>query len=710
VKVSLLVAYSLGLFALLLGPVVLLPGTFLEIGLPRSYLLLVAALLIAASFKEKKQDLLESLGVSGIIITILFFLSDLSIRPQSYAQTQFPLGLYLILSVATNYLFSKRIGGTIISLASASVLAGFIGFLTTAKNQLIFTDDHPCFLYRLIQLKENFPKIPFYNPLWNGGVEAREFFASGILNVFTVFSPLIYLFEVESVYNFIVLSLLFLVPPILSFISGRVLKLSNLVIGLHVVISLTSSMLWYRWGLSYGTLGFILSMSFLPLNTILLDKILKEEGSLDFFKCILIASSMSLMFLWSLSILPILLVCAFSLPQVFKALKRRHTWVIFALLLLLNGPWASVFYRASGVADFISGGHSQVQTQKSGMHDESKFKAAPPKERNLPVSEKIKINIYRTTSFASPFVLFFGILSFFFLNKPEVKIFRPLAGALLFLGLFGPLLKPQLELERMWVVLTLVLSWPAAVFISEHLTKSKNLMAKSAIMGALSLSPFWIWQLTTNQTNEKFSLSGDLVEGLKNVIKNESGEGRTLFAGFILHELNEGHVAPLAYWTNKPLIASSYQHDKWKYVDVIPESYRKQKDVGVSKYLDLMNVSLIITHDRHWNKWFSKRPNLFKEIWKEGRFKAFKRIDYKSNYFLSGEGELVNQDGNSFHLKLHSQSAVIKFNYRDFLEANNCEISPHQIDSKTTFIKLDNCRKGEDVLVRSKNIIYRFFR
>jgi hypothetical protein len=58
VKVSLLVAFSLGLFALLLGPVVLFPGTFLEIGLPRSYLLLVAALLIGTSLKEKKQDLL----------------------------------------------------------------------------------------------------------------------------------------------------------------------------------------------------------------------------------------------------------------------------------------------------------------------------------------------------------------------------------------------------------------------------------------------------------------------------------------------------------------------------------------------------------------------------------------------------------------------------------------------------------------------------
>jgi hypothetical protein len=709
VKTSIFLAFSFFLFAFLLGPVILFPSSFLQIGLPRSYLLILAVLFLAFSFKEKRKELVESLGVSGLLVTAFFFLNDLSIRPQSYAQNEFPLLLWIALSIGAYCLFNKKLTSIVTALAGTTVIAGFIGFLKTANGNLIFTDDHPCFLYRLIQLKENFPQIPFYNPLWNGGVEAREFFASGILNVFAVFSPLIYFFEVESIYNYIVLSLLFLIPPVLSIICGRILCVSNLAIGLQVVISLTSSMLWYRWGFSYGTLGFIFSMSLLPLNTLLLNKILEEER-LDFFKCLLIAFSFSLMFLWSLSVLPLVLVCLFSLPQLFRSLKKKHVWMILLVLVIVNGPWVSVFYRASGVADFITGGHQRSQQIGSGMHDESKFKAPPPKERNLPASEKIQINLYKTTSLTSPIVLFFGILSILFLNRREVGAFRPLVAVLLLLGLLGPLVKSQLELERMLVVLTLVLSWPSAFLISEYFTSSKNLIVKSSMIGLFSLSPFWIWQLTTNQTNEKFSLSGDLVEGLTNVIKNESGEGRTLFAGFILHELNEGHVAPLAYWTKKPLIASSYQHDRWKYVDVIPESYRERKEKGVNEYLDLMNVSLVVTHDKHWKKWFSGRPNLYQPIWQQGRFKAFKRIDFKSSYFLAGEGEVISQNGNSIHLKLNSQSAIIKFNFKNFLETNNCEISPYEVDDKASFIKLDNCRIGEDVLVRSQSTIHRFFR
>ena len=50
-------------------------------------------------------------------------------------------------------------------------------FIRYADGRMLFSDDHPCFLYRLQLLLEQFPNIPFYDIRWNGGYSAREFFA-----------------------------------------------------------------------------------------------------------------------------------------------------------------------------------------------------------------------------------------------------------------------------------------------------------------------------------------------------------------------------------------------------------------------------------------------------------------------------------------------------------------------------------------------------
>jgi tetratricopeptide (TPR) repeat protein len=70
-----------------------------------------------------------------------------------------------------------------IALCSASLIA---------PGGLLFSDDHPSFFYRLSQLHDFFPHIPFYNPMWNGGVEAREFFPSGSLGIYLLFAPLLH--------------------------------------------------------------------------------------------------------------------------------------------------------------------------------------------------------------------------------------------------------------------------------------------------------------------------------------------------------------------------------------------------------------------------------------------------------------------------------------------------------------------------------------
>ena len=74
-------------------------------------------------------------------------------------------------------------------------------FLKFAGGRLLFCDDHPSFLYRLQLLREHFPNIPLYDANWNAGHNAREFFATGVLNVFLLCAPFIYTFFDISGYH-----------------------------------------------------------------------------------------------------------------------------------------------------------------------------------------------------------------------------------------------------------------------------------------------------------------------------------------------------------------------------------------------------------------------------------------------------------------------------------------------------------------------------
>src|SRR5690606_34615165 len=62
-------------------------------------------------------------------------------------------------------------------------------FLQEAGAELLFSDDHSTFVYRLTILRDTFPYIPFYNPQWNAGLDARDSFATGVLNLFFLSMP-----------------------------------------------------------------------------------------------------------------------------------------------------------------------------------------------------------------------------------------------------------------------------------------------------------------------------------------------------------------------------------------------------------------------------------------------------------------------------------------------------------------------------------------
>lgn len=702
---------------LLFGPFHLFPSLPFAFGISSLGVLAISLIAFALSRFEGKREFSVVFGEAAIAILSMYFLSNLATRSSGFAQVSFPVFAWVAVSALIYIVFRAKKLYFLWATAILTSLAALFGFFYYSGSALIFSDDHPSFLYRLAQLKENFPNIPFYNPLWNGGVEAREFFASGILNIFTVFSPIIYFFDLTSSYTYIVVSLLFVIVPSIAFLTAKVVRLESGACAILVVLSTTFSLLWYRWSLSYGTLGFVFSTALVSLNLALFARFLAANGNVSVFSALGTAISFTLMLLWSPSAIlfsPLLLLVV---PRLFKLAKQKMAWVTLAALLLLNVPWMGAFMKFSNVADFVavsqnpdSNALKEEAHLEAPVHDLSKFRMIDQKKIGIPWWRQTITRIRDNFTPISPIVLFFGLPGLFLIRGPTNRKVYGLAclSALIF-GILGPGIKPQLELERMIVILGLILALPASILINEFINKHSNPVLSSALVGLLAFSPIWIFRITSNLTTEKYATASPIVQELISAIKLNAGEGRTLFAGFTLHELSHGHVAPLAYWTGLPLIASSYQHDRWRYVDVIPEEYRSRKQAGVIQYLDLMNVTSVVTHDRFWRKWFSSRPELFERVWQGGVFQLFRRRNYNPNYFLEGLGKIDLQQGNKVDLMPESKDIVVKFKYLPFLKASNCNLQPLRISESITFIKLANCELGKTVRIEAEGMSARLF-
>ncbi|MCC6953440.1 MAG: hypothetical protein IT290_04930, partial [Deltaproteobacteria bacterium] len=556
----------------------------------------------------------------------------------------------------------------------------------------------------LIQLKSEFPRIPFYNPLWNAGVEAREFFPSGALNVFFLFSPLVYAFEPTQIYSALVLTLLFGVTPASGYLAARIIGCSVNVGSLSAALAVTSSLFWYRWALSYGTLGFLLSAALVPLVLALWSRLV-ERGKVGAGDGAAFALFATLSFLWSPALLffgPILVLGASLAFRGF--LRHRGAWILLAVLLVANGTWIAIFLHASRVGDFVSSTApaAAVVAPEGAALQATKFRDVEQEEG---ANGRLASLREHAMTF-NPLIFCFGVFGVLTIRHRTARII--FSGAVLSAGalaLIGPLVKPQLELERMFVVLAQLLAVPTAIVFVRTVESERRWVA-SILLGSLVILPIWMFRIMKNGTAERFTSAAPIVANLTSAIREHSGSGRTIFAGFTLHELSGGHIAPLPAWTGKPIIASRYQHDRWEYTDVIPKYYRDRGQVGVYEYFDLMNVTAVVTHDRFWRKWISDRPADFELMWKEDRFRIFRRKNVQPSYFVKGEGDVLAQDGSSVRVALRTDQAILKFHYLPFLEADGCLLEPAEFAGGVTLIQIRDCRNSP-IEIRAKSIVQR---
>ena len=583
-------------------------------------------------------------------------------------------------------------------------------FLLESEGRILFSDDHSSFIFRLSLLKENFPRIPFYYPLWNGGINARDFFSTGALNIFLINFPLIKLFDVTRIYNYVIVNSLFVLLPLCVFLAARIEKVPAPGPAIAALLSVSASLLWYRWALKYGTMGFVTSAALAPLNLALLCKLLSRERDFSLLNAVLLVLAFSLMALWTPSSLIFVPAAAAVLLNVRSVLKRRHAVLAAAIFVCLNVPWIVLFISVSNVGKFLraetaihnTAYQDDEQDSVSGQLTPRTFRHRGAGVLNLKKSLKI---VRETAVSTNPLILFTAVPGLLLLGAASRRLYAATAVWLLFLGSIAVPLKPQLELDRMLIVLTIIMCTPTASALQQLFTAARGsarLALASLTCGFLLTGLFCAAGLLSNRTMEQYFFARDSVARMAAAVQEHAAGGRVLFSGQVLHELSDGHFAPLAVISGQPLVASSPFHTLWQYTQVFPRSYLERNFNGIREYLNVYNVTAVFAHDPKWRNKFLERPEEYQMVWSEGPFLLFKRLDYSSNYFHKGSGEFVSQTSNSVTVRLHSKDAVLKFNYFPFLQSSTCRISPERVSPEVKLIKLSDCPENATVTINSQ--------
>lgn len=652
---------------------------------------------------------------------VVIFLSDFLVRPWGFYVDPLVRGPIVVCLLLFFLALWIRLPVVLALWLCASLGGLAYAFMAASHGAILLMDDHAMFFFRLKLLRENFPSIPFWSPIWNAGFDARDFFATGALNVFALFSPLIYLLDLERSYNWIVAILLWGFTPACAFVASRILGGNRNASLIAAGLSVSTSLLWYRWALKYGTLGFVTSTALFPLCVALWFLFLGEKRP-GWPLCITLATCSTLMFFWSpsaIALAPMGIVALGKLPGIVRS--SRHLLTL-TLILALNLPWVAMMWRVSHVGNFISSGTVSAPAAGAAMPPSAdSAKAAEPEEGEDPApaapvqdfrhrSEGLNARhamkeLHTQVNALNALLLVFAVPALISLPAGARFACSLTVAWLMFLGTFGVTVKPQLELDRMGLIAAMLLVVPVSRYLSVLFAaagRSVSCRAAATLAGAfLLVSPLPVLLIVRNASIEQFQFQGPKLIELTNVISRHAGDGRALFSGCMLHEMSGAHVAPMALWSRTPLIASSFAHNIWHYTQPIPQPFVQRGDEGITEYLNLMNASVVTAHEPAWIKFFSDRPSQFEEVHRAGKIVVYRRIGYVPTFVLQGEASQLTQTTSSVTLVPGTSRVVLKMRHFPFLVSSHCVLKPFNAGADTTFIELSECPVGTPVTIRS---------
>ncbi len=720
--------FGSGILALLLGsltlktPISFLTTSLITSGTKGIFISLLSLLLFFYLNKKIKGETAAYGFLSGAVSSsILLYTSSWTTLSFAYISDSV-LSYTALYSLIIFFLCTPFISNRTLIAGSFTALAFLLILFFKETGWLpVYSDDHGSVTYRLSLLKTWFPSIPLYNTEWNAGTDWRDFFATGILNVFFLFYPLIrFMKNIDDAYVIIVPGIIFIITPLSSYIGARVLSLSHTSAALAGFLAVTAHANWYKWGLSYGSMGFVCSSAIFPLFLALAIRTLDHSSKTPIRILAGLIISGSLCIFWSAQGLSMIPLIIFTLVKIKHLFRSKRIMVSGLLLVMLHLPWIILFLNVSKVGSFVSLESSSKMESVYETKEGSQITTSPVvKGKKEAVTKKTVLRTFREHLLKiHPVLYLIGLPALLFIpwNKRYRMPYLATSLWLLFLGTIMVHLKPQLELDRMLVILSLILSIPVGEGLYRLFSSTgKNSLSRYSIGKAVSLSLLLLGFLSVGSIIQKrswisYHTKNKAFNELALLISENAGSGRTLFSGFVLHDFEGSHIAPLVQLSGSPIMASSPIHNLWWYTDVIPEEYRKRGPAGIEEYLDLYNVTLTIAHERVWKDYFRQSSFRYEEIAIVGRFVVFKRSVPSESYFYSGSGKMLTQNGSGFEIQAETPDVVLRFNYFPFLSVDNCEsISPYKVSDSVTLVGLSSCLTDRPVKVKSVSAVRRAF-
>ncbi len=656
---------------------------------------------------------------------LAIFFSDWLVRPWGLFKGPTIRGELLLAGFICYLLLAKRRWIRFFSLWPPIVAALLVwSFQLASKGALLFSDDHAMFLFRLKLLRENFPSIPFWSPLWNAGFDARDFFATGALNAYFIGAPLLYLVPVETAYPVIVCIIMWALAPACVYAACRIIGLPPITAALSTTLSLCSGLFWFRWSLKYGTLGFITSAALFPLTLALAVRFIKEaKPSIVCGAALCVIAT--LMLLWSpsgIAALPMLFV---ALPQMPRLVRSKHHIVALAVIIALNLPWICMMWKVSSVGRFLNS-HTETlastkptsavdsNTHASATNPPTAVNAATYRHKGGSISLKKALAHWQSNAAAlNPLIVVLAIPALVAFSSIARPYIIAVAVWLFLLGTVGVSLKPQLELDRMIVLASIVITIPIGQYLTQLFAvagRGRSWRLAASCAGAfLIIGPFAATSVVLNRSDDTYSFADKEVASLVRAISSNAAGGRVVFSGCVLHQLSGGHLAPLPIWSKTPMVASSYAHNIWKYQQPIPESLLARGDSGVREFFDLMNASLVTAHEPPWIEYFKTRPSEYEQIWRGSDFFVFKRVNYTPTYTVRGELDNLTFTSNSISFTPNTDSLVLKFRHFPFIESSSCKLQAAPSIVGFNLISLSECAPGTRVTIQSVSPARRLF-
>jgi len=322
-------------------------------------------------------------------VLLLAFFSDWICKRYSFLPGPSIRGEAFLLSILFWILYQNWQDKIFYFLAISTPLFLSWSFLNETQGLAIFTDDHPSFMYRLEMLRQNFPSIPFYGPHWNAGSDVRDFFGTGAINLFLLAQVFLRLFPIDKCYSYIVLAVILFLLPASTYGACKILKFKPRIACLSSILVVTTSLIWYRWNLKYGAMGFITASCLVPLNLALVIKFIDKKEELQLPEAVLFVFTCSLMFLWPLTVFiftPLFCLAILNLKKIFK---KRFTLSVILALIIINLPWMLLFSSVSKVTQFIKPASSLEQYDSTASYSESPANSVTKTEAPQLAREKL---------------------------------------------------------------------------------------------------------------------------------------------------------------------------------------------------------------------------------------------------------------------------------------------------------------------------------